>query len=387
MPMQLLGGLTPHQFLRDYWQKQPLLIRQAVPGFVSPLTPDELAGLACEAGVESRLVLERGAGRPWQLEQGPFAEARFARLPESHWTLLVQRVNQWVPEVAALLDGFDFLPGWRLDDIMISYASDQGSVGPHTDQYDVFLLQGLGRRRWQIDSTVPADAPLRDHPDLRILRDFSATEQWVLEPGDMLYLPPGLAHYGVSLGEGMTYSVGFRAPAHRDLLSGWVDDVIALLPDTLRHADPDLAMPAHPGEIDAAALQRVRDILHQRFVEDTRMDRWFGRFITEPGASATFPLEKRAISPTEFVARLRNAGELWRSEASRLAFLRQAETVLLYVDGDEYPLSPPQADLAILLCDTRRYPVTSLEPYLEEETTRELLAELFNRGALELPDE
>jgi len=197
--MQLLGGLTPERFLAEYWQKRPLLVRQAIPGFKSPLSADELAGLACEPEVESRLILEKGGSRPWQLEHGPFEEERFATLPESHWTLLVQRVNHWVPAVADLLDHFAFLPSWRLDDIMISYAADQGSVGPHTDQYDVFLLQGAGRRRWQIDASVTDESPLLDHPDLRILAQFHATDEWVLEPGDLLYLPPGLAHYGVAL--------------------------------------------------------------------------------------------------------------------------------------------------------------------------------------------
>jgi len=385
--MQLLGGLSPQQFLQDYWQKQPLLIRQAIPGFISPLTPDELAGLACEATVESRIVLEQSGEQPWQLEQGPFTEARFASLPETHWTLLVQKVNQWVPDVATLLDQFDFIPGWRLDDIMVSYAAEQGSVGPHTDQYDVFLLQGLGQRRWQIDPGAQAGAPLLDHPDLCILRDFKAEQEWCLDPGDMLYLPPGLAHYGVSQGEGMTYSVGFRAPACSELISSWVDDVIALLPDSLRYTDRDLSVPVHPGEIDPAALRRVRDILRQRLVDDDQMNRWFGRYITESGNTEQPAAGVEDISTETFLTRLRQAGGLQRSEFSRYAFIRQTDRVLLYVDGEEYFLSASQAAFASLLCDQRHYLAVELQPYLEDATSLSLLTELFNRGALVLPDE
>lgn len=384
--MQLLGGLSPQQFLQDYWQQRPLLIRQALPGFTSLLSPDELAGLACEATVESRLVLEQAGDRPWQLEHGPFTESRFASLPETHWTLLVQKVNQWVPDVAALLDQFNFIPAWRLDDIMVSYAADQGSVGPHIDQYDVFLLQGLGQRRWQIDSDTSFGAPLLDHPDLCILRDFKATQTWCLEPGDMLYLPPGLAHYGVSLGEGMTYSVGFRAPAYRELISSWVDDVIALLPDSPRFSDPGLSVPAHHGEINAAARQQVRDILRQIFVDDEQMDRWFGRYISESEHTLLPVAGDSAISADGLLTRLRQTGMLCRSAASRYAYILKEDRLWLYVDGDEYPLPARLADFAALLCDQRCYPIETLLPCWQDESARNVLTELFNRNALELPD-
>ncbi len=142
--MQLLGGLSAEEFLQQYWQKKPLLIRQAIPDYSTPLSPDELAGLACEQEVESRLILEKDADTPWQLEHGPFTETRFSQLPATHWTLLIQKVNQLLPQLAELLDQFNFIPNWRIDDVMVSYAPEAGSVGPHVDQYDVFLLQGLG---------------------------------------------------------------------------------------------------------------------------------------------------------------------------------------------------------------------------------------------------
>ncbi len=378
----LLGGLTPEQFLAEYWQKRPLLVRQALPGFRCPISPDELAGLACEEGVESRLILEKGGAHPWQLEHGPFPEERFARLPASHWTLLVQRVNHWVPDVADLLDHFAFLPGWRLDDIMISYAADRGGVGPHTDQYDVFLIQGLGRRRWQIDPTVTDATPLLDHPELRILAQFEAAEEWILEPGDMLYLPPGLAHHGVAVGDDcMTLSVGFRAPAHRDLVTAWVDDVIALLPDTLRYADPDLRPAEHPGEIDAAARARLRDIIRQAFIDDAAIDQWFGRYISTPVEE---PDPHGPPDAAAVMEHLRTGGTLRRCESARLFFIDE-NGLTLFANGEAYPVPAAAHPLARRLCDTRRHG-RELLALLEDDTARNWFDNLLPAGILEYAD-
>ncbi|RLA37737.1 MAG: hypothetical protein DRQ64_09360, partial [Gammaproteobacteria bacterium] len=178
------GGLD--NFLAEYWQRKPLLIRQALPGFTSPIEADELAGLALEEEFESRLIIESKASPYWSLQCGPFADDRFQSLPSSHWTLLVQAVDQWVPEVHDLLRHFDFLPQWRVDDIMLSYAADQGSVGPHFDQYDVFLLQGEGQRRWRLGQHCDSNTPLLKGPELSIVDNFEQSEEWLLEPGDML---------------------------------------------------------------------------------------------------------------------------------------------------------------------------------------------------------
>ena len=238
-PLQLLGGLTAREFLRDYWQKKPLLVRQAIPDFESPISPDELAGLALEEEVESRLVIEHGE-RPWELQRGPFIEDTFQDLPERDWTLLVQAVDQFVPEVAELLEDFKFLPKWRIDDLMISFAAPGGGVGPHFDNYDVFLLQAHGHRRWQIGQMCDADSPLLPHADLKILAQFEPTDEWVLAPGDMLYLPPRLAHCGTAEDDCMTYSVGFRAPSAAEVLTHFTDFLGQFLPDEERYSDPDI---------------------------------------------------------------------------------------------------------------------------------------------------
>ncbi len=240
-------------FLRDYWQRRPLLIENPWKCWTNPLDGDELAGLACEEAVESRLIEQ--SRDDWRAECGPFPEDRFRQTGKAPWTLLVQAVDHHVSEVAALIDPFRFVPNWRIDDVMVSYASDGGGVGPHFDHYDVFLIQGLGRRRWQVGAICDAATELLPHDHLRLVASFEPSQEWLLEPGDILYVPPRLAHNGVAVGDDcMTYSIGFRAPSRAELIAGWCDDLIAGLEDDDRYTDPGLAAQTNPGEISAEAI-------------------------------------------------------------------------------------------------------------------------------------
>src|SRR5690606_6381359 len=254
-------GMSPARFLRDYWQKRPVLIRGAFPGFVSPIEPEDLAGLACEELALSRLIRHDRASDGWDVGTGPFPEELFPTLGERDWTLLVQDVDKWDADVAALLAHFDFIPRWRIDDIMVSFAATGGSVGAHIDQYDVFLLQGQGHRRWQIDAGPNPPLGFRDDVELKLLRRFTPTHDWVLAPGDMLYLPPGVPHHGVAEDSCLTFSVGMRAPSAAELMGDYIDTLAADADEALRYADPDLAPPTHPDEIDAAAMARVVEAL------------------------------------------------------------------------------------------------------------------------------
>ena len=280
IPLQLLGGITAREFLRDYWQKKPLLIRQAIPDFESPIDADELAGLALEEEVESRLVIEHGE-RPWELRRGPFAEDAFSSLPEREWTLLVQAVDQFVPEVAELLEQFRFLPSWRIDDVMISFAAPGGSVGPHFDNYDVFLLQAQGKRNWKIGQMCSSESPLLQHADLRILAEFEESAEWVLEPGDMLYLPPRLAHFGIAEDDCMTYSVGFRAPSAAEVLTHFTDFLSQYLTDEERYTDADAQPVSDPHQIQTDALDRLKSLLAEHMSDERMLLTWFGQFMTE----------------------------------------------------------------------------------------------------------
>jgi len=387
--INVLGELSPKQFLEQYWQKQPLLIRNAIPKFQTPISPDELAGLACEPEVESRIVLQHTKAKariPWELRHGPFSETSFSKLPQTHWTLLVQECNKHVPELAMLLENFKFIPGWRVDDVMVSYAAPDGSVGPHVDQYDVFLLQGLGQRLWQINTQAEHGAWLPD-TELRILQQFESQQQWLLEPGDMLYLPPGVAHYGIAQGECMTLSIGFRAPSHYDLLSAFAEDVFADISDPFaipRYQDPQLSLQTHSGEITAQSLAVVSDILQSYSRDNNTIGRWFGRYITQSVQPAALQPAEPAYSVQSLQQALQQHPQVVRSELTRYAFISQTPQITyLYLDGNEYPLTGESQTLAALVCDQRVIDGQQLQQLMQHDAARKVLLELFNQGYLE----
>ena len=383
-PLQLLGGLTAREFLRDYWQKKPLLIRQAIPEFESPLSPDELAGLALEEEIESRLVIEHGE-QPWELKRGPFAEDTFQNLPERDWTLLVQAVDQFIPEVAELLDNFRFLPSWRIDDVMISFAAPGGGVGPHFDNYDVFLLQAHGTRRWRIGQMCDADSALLEHADLRILADFQETQEWVLEPGDMLYLPPRLAHFGTAEDDCMTYSIGFRAPSAAEVLTHFTDFLAQFLSDEERYSDADYQPLGDPQQIRHDALDRLKALLAEHMSDERLLLTWFGQFMTEP----RYP-ERVAGSPiedNELLEALNQGALLVRNPSARLAWSEVDEDLLLFASGNSRLLSGHLRELLRNICAADALHVENLQPWLSDDEGRKLLCELIKQGSLEFADE
>ena len=340
------------QFLQEYWQKKPLLIRNAFRDWQNPLEPDELAGLACEEDIESRLICQTDAG--WAMEQGPLAEERLAGLNESHWTLLVQAVDHHVPAVADLIAPFRFIPNWRIDDVMVSLAADQGGVGPHFDQYDVFLIQGLGRRRWQIGAHCDADTLLLPHEDLKLLSQFQATEEWVLEPGDILYVPPGISHNGVAVGSDcMTYSVGFRAPSRGDLLGHYVDDVLDGIKDDELYRDPDLQAQANAGEILTGALDRLQQMILESLSDPAHFARWFGTFNSTPKYPDMDWRPEVPVAPEEVREAINAQTPLSRNPASRLAFIagaKDTDALMLFADGVCFDCIGETAALAKDLC-------------------------------------
>lgn len=383
-PLQLLGGLTAREFLRDYWQKKPLLVRQALPGFSSPISPDELAGLALEEEVESRLVLEHGE-TPWEVRRGPFAEDAFAHLPERDWTLLVQAVDQFVPEVAELLEDFKFLPKWRIDDVMVSYAAPGGGVGPHYDHYDVFLLQGYGHRRWQIGQMCDSQSPLLPDLELKILAQFDKTEQWTLEPGDMLYLPPCLAHCGIAEDDCMTYSVGFRAPSAAEVLTHFTDFLGQFLPEEQRYSDAEIHPTSDPHQIQRDALERLKGLLAEHMGDERLLLTWFGQFMTEP----RYPelIEGLSISEQDWLDQLHAGAVLIRNPSARLAWSEVDEDLLLFASGQSRLLSAELRELLKLICSADALHIDNLDQWLNNDEARTLLVELSKQGSLEFADE
>lgn len=287
-PLPLLGGLTPDQFMRRHWQKKPLLVRQAMPMPKAPIPRAALFELASQDEVESRLV--QCVGGQWSMKHGPFARRALPALQTPDWTLLVQGVDLHSDIVHGLLQQFRFVPEARLDDLMISYASDGGGVGPHFDSYDVFLLQAHGRRRWRIGRQK--NLGLREDVPLKILAHFEPEEEFVLEPGDMLYLPPRYAHDGIAEGgDCMTYSIGFRAPARSDLVQGLFtrlaedaeDDEVRTL-----YRDPKQVAVAQPGAVPEALQAFAREALERALNEPLALERSLGEWLSEPKPSVWF---------------------------------------------------------------------------------------------------
>lgn len=361
-PLVLLNNLTPAQFLAEYWQKKPLLIKNAIPNFKGLLSPNDLAGLACEDDVQARII-KQSKGK-WSVQASPFDEAVFAKLPAKNWTLLVQSVNHYLPEAADLLAQFNFIPHARLDDLMVSYAPAGGGVGAHVDSYDVFLLQGTGKRRWKISAQT--DLSLIEGAPLKILKNFVSEQEWLLEAGDMLYLPPQIAHWGISESDDcMTYSIGFRAPKTQELqhefLSYLQDDINAdaLYAECL-YADADLKLQNHPAEISADMINKVSEILQKITWGNDKVADFLGKYLTEPKLDVVFE-PNRKISKTEFIKQL-SQKVLYLSLKSQLLFTQNN----FYLNGERLVVSAGIVAIIKEFADKRFLKTTALIANIHE---------------------
>ena len=338
--LALLGGLSAAQFMRSHWQKKPLLVRQAIPGFVPPVARAALFDLAAQDGVESRLVQQ--VDGVWTLQSGPFNRRALPPLKRPHWTLLVQGVDLHSDPVHALMQQFRFVPDARLDDVMISYASDGGGVGPHFDSYDVFLIQAHGQRRWRIGRQK--DLTLRDDVAMKILAHFEPEEEYVLEPGDMLYLPPGWAHDGIAEGECMTYSVGFRVPERadlaRELLVRLADEDDEGCAKPVLYRDGKQPAVHQPAEIPATLHAFARDALERALAEPRALERALGEYLTEPKANVWFePGDSRAMLEQVVLDR-------------RTRMMYDADHI--FINGESYRAAGADAALMRQLADQRQ---------------------------------
>lgn len=388
----ILGDRSPDTFLHEFWQKKPLLIRGAFPDFESPITPEELAGLALEEDAEARLILERGGDYPWQLRQGPFDEEDFQTLPESHWTLLVQEVDQWVPEIAKLIDHFNFIPRWRIDDVMVSYAPDRGNVGAHIDNYDVFLIQAAGQREWRIGSQPILEERLVQDIDVSMLADFDPDETWTLNPGDMLYLPPRIPHHGIAMGDCMTFSVGFRAPSHEELLAALLGKAIDAVDPHARYSDPDLRPREDPGLISAEDLARVRTVLDE-FMTDRNLLRSFGTLVTEPKRSEYLLPAEHDWTEDDLLEEIASGAVIDRIDPNRMAYAEEPGVtradggILLFAHGEIVPVANTAAFAGPLLAGTAPLDADTLEEHLSNREFVALLTRLVNAGHLVVTSE
>jgi 50S ribosomal protein L16 3-hydroxylase len=374
-----LPGLDVEDFLARRWQREPVLIRGALTDFEWPLDANDLAGLACEEQVEARIITGPDDRDGWTLEHGPFDEEIFEAIGDQRWSLLVQDVEKHYPPLARLLEHFRFLPRWRIDDLMLSFAAPGGSVGPHVDQYDVFLCQVEGRRRWEVAETF-APGKREDVP-VDMLADFRPEQRWDLEPGDVLYLPPGVAHHGVALEPCVTCSVGFRAPSAADLALGLGEWLAGRPGDGGRYRDPPLTANRACGEIEPSDLEGFRQLLTAVTTEPGDFAAFVGQFISRfrqaheplpiPGDTAQAALEAALAAskrmPTHWVA------HPW----ARWAWVRGAgDTARLFASGREYVCTP---GFAAWVCGG----AGRIDP--PNDRDRKCLADLARQGQL-IPD-
>ena len=340
----LLGDVTPAVFLRDYWHKRALLIKNALPGFAGLLGFSDMQTLARRDDVESRLI--QGSGREWQLDHGPFRKTDFKRLAKTNWTLLIQSLDHIMPEATALLARFDFIPHARLDDLMVSYAAPGGSVGPHFDSYDVFLLQGTGRRHWQISAQT--DLRLVDDVPLKILRQFKPEQSWLLGPGDMLYLPPHYAHHGVAEDACTTYSIGFRAPSAQELAHAF----LVHLQDTLQidgqYADPDLRVQQHPAEISSAMLKQIGTMIARIRWNASDIAQFAGRYLSDPKPNVFFDAPEQDLRLASFDKLIRKYGVALDIK-TRMLFVGSD----FFINGEAFAALPEETDMLKTLADRR----------------------------------
>lgn len=385
--MHVLGDISIETFLSEYWQKKPLLIRNAFPNFESPIDPDDLAGLSLEEDVESRIIKEKDENGPWQLYNGPFTEETFETLPEEKWTLLVQAVDQWVPEAADLLDLFSFIPSWRLDDIMASFAPKGGSVGPHFDQYDVFLLQAEGQRHWQVGPKYSEQQALLEGTPLKILKNMEVTEEWTLNPGDMLYLPPLYAHNGIAVDNCLTLSIGFRSPSETDILQGVCDHVCSEIISPEHYQDPNLKnAEGSAALIDDTAIENFQQLLLKRINDKAALKEWLGEFVTQNKYGhfqepLEEPLDWEDLQP--ILSNPENGeGQIIHNEGSRFAYFLNNETAALYINGHPQETTPENQELAMLIANNRQLEIREVACLSNNSASQELLLDLVNQNHL-----
>ncbi len=398
--MGILGDITTEEFLHDYWQKKPLVIRGAFPDFEMPFDAGELAGLALETDSPARIILENPItnnkapeSKPWTVKYPPFTDEDFTSTPETHWTFLVNDLERYYPELGNLIEPFRFIPDWRIDDLMVSYAADQGSVGPHVDAYDVFLIQGEGKRRWQVVTDPDYPTELLPDSELAILKNFKHNEEWLLDTGDMLYLPPNMPHHGVAEGECMTFSVGFRAPDTLGLTQSWLESFSNSYSDkaegsqqekktkeliTKRFNDAERKIQKSSGEITAEDIQKLSNLIMDLVKnQEQQLPIFLGKYLTETKNSE---LEDEEVISSKFSKKADYERQSW----TRTSYIEndQNKSIHLFAAGQHVIL--PQSERAAIqaFCEHYFYSAESLKPLFEYDEFKEMFKDLLKTGNL-----
>lgn len=384
----ILQQFERQKFMQSCWQKQPFVIRHQGPDFIDPIDADTLAGLACETFVESRLI-ETGAEGSLSLRHGPFISGDFTRPPAGPWTLLVQAVDLYWQAVADLRSSFDFVPGWRIDDIMVSFATHGGGVGAHFDQYDVFLLQGTGSRRWQLGQSCDSATPLLPHDELRLLRDFNINQEVTLHSGDILYLPPRVAHRGISVGDSLCYSIGFRAPSLTEMLQGFSDSLCEDLTADQRYTDEPGTGPLPDNGLTVREVGHAFKRLQALFNNPDAFVQWFGRFASTPKYPEFMDVPSSTMTAETLLNQVRKQSQdinFVKNPASRFLYLEDTESqrLWLFVDGESYRCPIETLSRVMQLCSSRSDAALGCQPWAQQPELRDILVSMLNQGSVTL---
>ncbi|MGS0535815.1 JmjC domain-containing protein [Pseudoalteromonas sp. SaAl2] len=351
-----INNLTEQEFLSQYWQKKPLLIKQGFSEFEDPLDANELAGLAVEESIESRIITNHN--NEWLAHHGPFED--FELLTEQNSTLLVQAVDHWHPDAAQLLEPFRFIPNWRIDDLMISFSTPGGGVGPHLDQYDVFIIQGEGKRHWRVGMPDSNLKQFAQNNSLLQVEQFPGVIDCILEPGDILYIPPGCPHEGYAVENALNYSVGFRAPNQQDLLSSFADHIIDTEAGNTRYSDLQLELRASKGELIQAEADQVKKLIQSLLDNETVFKTWLGTTVSQPKHEMDLMPPDQAYSPSDVEQLMHDTDTLFeRLGGTRAVYQVFENEIILSVNGQNYNL--PLDDLSAVKCLTDQIHVTGDE--------------------------
>jgi len=388
------NDLSVETFLTEYWQKKPLLIRNGLPHFKTLISEQELAGLSLEEEVESRLVIQKSP-TDYQLFTGPFKEDHYQNLPEKDWTLLIQGVDKLIPEIAELLNEFNFIPQWRVDDIMISYATQGGNVGPHYDHYDVFLLQAQGQRQWQLTAQGCTPDNAIEGVDLRLMKHFPVEDTYLCEPGDILYIPPKWGHHGIGLTDDcITYSFGYRSYKGLELWDSFGDYLAEQEAFTDLYLDPNWTQ-TQPGEISEAAWRQAQTLLQSITTQDALFQQWFGRFATQLDATANqnlpAPLSEEEQLPLLEVIEYATQYGIIKEPLARFAYLNMPvnnqEQAVLYLNSQMVSTHVNSNDFVKALCNQPNISADALKDYFKISENQTLFYQLWVQQMLIIPDE
>lgn len=380
--LKLSNSFLPDEFLQKNWQKKPVLIKGLVSNLSALVSADELAGLACEPAVESRVVTN-DAGQ-FNLQHGPFDESFFGSLPASNCSLLVQAVDQWIDSVAELRELFDFIPRWRVEDVMVSFAESGGGVGPHFDNYDVFLIQGQGQRTWRLGQRCSTDTPLSDSSGQRLLASFESHEEYVLTTGDALYIPPRVAHWGTADSASVCYSVGFRAPSYAHIVENFSNLLIDNFSEDDRYSDPDLAPTSSSARIDTQSLDRLfQDMLPA--LSDRRL---FIRAIGHGATQSRYPDQLELPEPSmdlQSLVAFAESGTIIRHHpTSRFAYVfdEAQHELWVFVDGQSHDMSAADVEVISELCNSTTISTELFASCLASKSLSDFILLLLNQGSL-----